>query len=313
MNKIDSLNIRQALQFALKQLSKNKILDPLFEAELLLSNILKKEREHILTYPNKKISQLQFKKFKTAVKQRVNNTPFAYISEYKYFYGLKFFINNNVLVPRPETEMMVEEALKYSIFNNQHSIFIDIGTGSGCIITAIVKNILDSGLENSNYTFIASDISSKALATAKKNAKLNKVNRFIKFYQGNLLHPIINIINKSKIENHKSQIIITANLPYLTPTQIKNSPSIQKEPHLALTAGSDGLKYYRILFKQINSIRYHLKAKCYQLPATQLILEIDHTQKTSITKLIKQELPKANFEIKKDLGGHYRLVIISIN
>ena len=75
--------------------------------------------------------------------------------------------------------MMVEEALKYSIFNNQHSIFIDIGTGSGCIITAIVKNILDSGLENSNYTFIASDISSKALATAKKNAKLNKVNRFI--------------------------------------------------------------------------------------------------------------------------------------
>jgi len=100
--------------------------------------------------------------------------------------------------------------------------------------------------------------------------------------------------------------VITANLPYLTPTQIKNSPTIQKEPGLALAAGNDGLKYYRELFKQIKTAR--LKS-CGHIT---LYLEIDHSQKTNISKLIKQKFSQAKFQIKKDLRGRYRLVKIFI-
>lgn len=313
MNKINNYNISSALQIAEKLLSQNKIKNPLFEAELLLSFILKKNREYIFTYPKKELTLATFNRFKKNVKERCKNIPLAYICEYKYFYGLKFFVNKDVLIPRPETEMMVEEVFEHVTNNMQHATIIDIGTGSGCVTISLIKQLINSKLRITNYEFFASDISSKALVIAKKNAKLNNVKKFVKFYQGDLLEPVIKHLDKScppsgtdKIIDHKSKVIITANLPYLTPIQVKNSPSIKKEPRLALVAGNDGLKYYRELFKQI-------KANAYRLPPTTLFLEIDHTQKSNITNLIKQELPNANFEIKKDLGGHFRLVKISIN
>lgn len=295
------MSIKQALAFAAKQLQAKQIKNPLFEAELLLAFALKKEREFLLAYPEKQISASVLTKYKKFINARARNTPFAYLCGYKYFYGLKFIVNKNVLVPRPETEMLVEEVL-HRTGGMQPAIIIDIGTGSGCIPIAIAKEL---GLKASSSCFFAGDISATALAIAKKNARCHDVAAAIKFYKGDLLEPFLKLLNKPQIIEHYAQIFITANLPYLAPRQIKASPTIQKEPWLALAAGKDGLKYYRKLFKQI-------RALAFPLPEITLLIEIDHTQKNSLQKLLKQIFPQADFAIKKDLGGHYRLVIIKI-
>ncbi|MEA1963205.1 MAG: peptide chain release factor N(5)-glutamine methyltransferase, partial [Patescibacteria group bacterium] len=272
----------------------------------------------------KKLAKIQITNYKLQITQRVKGGPIAYITGHKEFYGLDFFVNKNVLIPRPETELMVDEALKEAeplrFCKNRRgsasTYIIDVGTGSGCIIITLAKKLKELSSETSelsSFNFFAVDISSNVLYIAKKNAKLHGVNKQIKFYQGNLIE---HIINKSEIRNphfaraargkQKSEIIITANLPYLTPAQIKNSPTIQKEPELALAAGNDGLKYYRELFNQIKTAR--LKSREH----TTLYLEIDHSQKISISKLIKQNFPQAKFQIKKDLRDHYRLVCVSL-
>ncbi len=291
------------------------------EHELLLAHVLKKPREYILAHPEYEMTKLQIKNYELRIKERISGVPLAYITGEKEFYGFNFKVNKNVLIPRPETELMVEEAIK--LFKNvpspsqgegqgevggedvkQQYYIIDVGTGSGCIIISLVKLLLNHESRIINQKFIGIDISAKALSVAKKNAKLNKVDDKIKFIHGNLIEPFLKI--KSKIQNQKSKIIITANLPYLTPTQIKNSPSIKNEPSLALSAGIDGLKYYRRLFKQIVALKKMLSAPCY------VLCEIDPRQKNIIIKIIKKELPEATFEIKKDLKGHSRLAIINI-
>jgi release factor glutamine methyltransferase len=150
--------------------------------------------------------------------------------------------------------------------------------------------------------FIGTDISKKALSVAKKNAKLSGVDDKIKFLQGDLLEPIL---KNKKLNIKNKNVIITANLPYLTAKQVKESPSIQKEPKLALIAGNDDLKYYQKLFKQIKKLNM-LCASCY------VLCEIDPRQTLKIKKLIKKELPQAKFEIKKDLARLDRLVVIKL-
>ena len=280
------------------------------DAEILLARILKCSREYLITHFDKNLNNQKIKLFEKYISRRVKGEPIAYITGHKEFYGLDFFVNKNVLVPRPETELMVDEVLKHVTHSTQHTTIIDIGTGSGCIIITLAKKLKELSSETSelsSFNFFATDISSKALYIAKKNAKSRGVNKNIKFLCGNLLEPILNNPKNLKhLNNPQNPIIITANLPYLTPAQIKNSPTIQKEPKLALTASNDGLKYYRELFNQINSINL---SAC---PQITLYLEIDPSQKTNISKLIKQKFPQAKFQIKKDLRGHDRLVKIFI-
>lgn len=277
----------------------NKKLD-LLDMDLIISFIIKKPIEFMLTYPETKLTKIQQEKITKLIKRRLTEEPIAYILGYKEFYGFKFKVNKNTLVPRPETEMMVDEAL--SQINNKKKITIaDIGTGSGCIIISLAKK-LSSEYPKSNFYFLGIDISKEALVVARQNAKLNKVSGKIKFLQGDLLKPII---KNSKTLNTGSKIIITANLPYLTPKQVKDSPSIKKEPKLALVAGTNGLKYYRELFKQIKDLK---KIK----PNIDIITlcEIDPSQAKAIKELAKKELPETKTEIKKDLAGLNRLFII---
>jgi release factor glutamine methyltransferase len=310
--------IKQILQ---RTNNKNKI--TFIEHELLLAHVLKKSREYILAHPEEKLTQLQIKNFLSSValaqgdevriKKRANGLPLAYITGEKEFYGFKFKVNKNVLIPRPETEIMIDEAIKLLTIApspsqgegrgevvgkkaKQQNYIIDVGTGSGCIIISLAKII-------TNCEFIGIDISKDALAIAKQNARINKVDNKIKIVQGNLLEPIL---NNKKFVIRNSKFLIVANLPYLTPTQIKNSPSIKHEPKLALTAGADGLKYYRQLFKQIAVLKKLLCAMCY------VLCEIEPSQKNSIKQLIKKELPEAKLEMKKDLKGHSRLVILNV-
>jgi len=306
------MQIKQALIRTVKKLKKNNIPNPHLEAEILLSFVLDKSREFILTHPEKRLSKKQISNIQYLISKRQKGVPIAYLIGHKQFYGLDFYVNKNVLIPRPETELIVDEAinlLRSKLRNKQKIIVIDIGTGTGCIIITLAK-LLKKNIQYpclagrraiSNIQYLATDISRPALAIARQNAKLHKVNNKIKFLLGDLLKPII---SKPLILNFQSEIIITANLPYLTPGQIKNSPTIKYEPKLALLAGSDGLKYYRQLIKQIKKLH-----STYPLPFS-LFFEINPEQTKKIKLIIKKHFPLAKIKIKKDLAGRNRLVIV---
>lgn len=344
------MRISQLLIENNKLLKKHKIPNPHFEAEILLSYILKKPREFLLAHPEFEARRSQVMCYELCVTRRIKGEPIAYLAGHKEFYGLDFFVNKNVLIPRPETEMMVEEAFHIT-HNSKPVTFIDIGTGSGCVIISLCKQLLSCGCPQlRSARFFGIDISKPALAVALKNAKLHGVNKRIKFLYGDLLKLILKncggrvLCGKTLLEqnpkhlkylnNPKYPIIITANLPYLTPAQVKNSPSIQYEPRLALTAGPDGLKYYRRLFKQIKRFHRILPSFSsgiggFSRPARlkpcepglkpgrsarfTILCEIDPSQAVKIKQLVKKELLDANVEIKKDLSGRNRLAIISVN
>ncbi|MBU4347450.1 peptide chain release factor N(5)-glutamine methyltransferase [Patescibacteria group bacterium] len=319
------MTIGQVLKEAVIKLNNYNTQPPHLDTEILLSHLLKKPREYILAHPEKKLTQKQVSSFKFQVARRAKGEPIAYITGHKEFYGLDFFVDKNVLIPRPETELMVDEIMKHKTYNTKHIIFIDVGTGSGCIIITLAK-LLKNNIPAlpAGRQFLATDISKPALLIARKNAKLHQVDKQIKFLQGDLMEPILKSPLTPLAKGGK--IIITANLPYLTPSQIKNSPSIKYEPKLALSAGADGLKYYRKLFKQIQRIRLlpnfssgsrgfslagRLKPPKPDLKVGRIIVlcEIDPSQTTKIKQLIKKELFNAKIQIKKDLRGLNRMVV----
>ncbi|MEK7508532.1 MAG: peptide chain release factor N(5)-glutamine methyltransferase [Patescibacteria group bacterium] len=295
-----TLSIKQALLSVHKTL-KNGSASPILDGEVLLSSVLNKPREYLLTYPEKKLTTTQEKKFRQLVARRAHGEPIAYLTVHKEFYGLDFIVNKNVLIPRPETELLVEETIKrirnYELGIRERIVLIDVGTGSGCIPIAIAKNT-----PNKNLKVLATDISAAALKVARQNAKKNSVK--IKFYRGNLLSPLI---HNSSFLIPASSYIITANLPYLTKKQICEK-SIQCEPRSALYGGRNGLEYYEKLFKQISQ----LGAQVFGCSSVQVLLEIDPSQTSKIKKLIKKYLPTAKTEIKKDLAGHNRVVCASL-
>ncbi len=269
-----------------------------FDFDILSSLVLKKPRVFVLSYPEKKLTSRQLDTLTKLIKRRISNEPLAYILGEKEFYSNSFIVNKDVLVPRPETEIMVDEVIRLVTHDTKHVTIIDVGTGSGCIIISLARELK----KKKNIDFFGLDISVKALKVAIKNAKLNSVDKKIKFIKSNLLSSI-----QSQITNHKSQIFITANLPYLTAKQIRESPSIKKEPRVALVAGCDGLKYYRTLFKQINIIEMGNS-----LSDISLLCEIDPSQEKSIIKLAKQTLGIGYLQtVHNDLSGRVRMVVFS--
>ncbi len=286
--------IKNRLNYAINEL-KNISTSPELDAEIILANAIKKNKEYLYTYPEKNLTLPQIKKFQQMISRRKKYEPIACIIGYKEFYGLKFKITKRTLIPRPETEMIVEETLSILKLARKPVILIDIGTGSGCIPIAIAKNI-----KHPRVKIYAADISKEALKIAKANAKINNAEKKIKFLRGNLLEPLEKIIKNAANKN----IIITANLPYL-PTEIYNHamPDVKSyEPKNALIAGKDGLKYYRELFKQIKKI-LPIQSSFY------ILCEIDPSQKNSIKTLSRKYFPCAIFQIKKDLAGLDRLLI----
>jgi len=186
---------------------------PLLEAERLLAFLLSCSREHLVSYPQEIVDKKIIKKFTRLQKKRKKYYPLAYLIGEKQFYGLNFLVNKNVLVPRPETEQIVDYLLVYlnNKNNKQPLNFLDIGTGSGAIIITLVKKIQDLKPKNSNfYSFYASDISISALKIAKKNAKKYGLEKNIIFKRSYL----IKNISTKYLKDDKKDLIITANLPY---------------------------------------------------------------------------------------------------
>ncbi len=292
------MKISQSLEDNTKIL--NKISEtPQIDAEILLSFVLNKNKSFLYTYPDRELNKQVLKTYSNYIKKRLKGYSVAVITGFKYFYSLKFIVNKNVLIPRPETELMVDEALSILKKYKKNIALIDLGTGSGCIPISILKNIKITN----NLKCFAIDISKKALETAQKNAKKHRLENLINFLKGNLLKPIIS--TKFSIAN--CQFLITANLPYLTKKQIDNSPSIQKEPVLALDGGRNGMDYYIELFEQIKLLQENYKPK-----SITILAEIDHTQVKIFKKEINRLLPSTKIKIIKDLGGYKRLIVLSI-
>jgi release factor glutamine methyltransferase len=290
------MNIRQATNSAVRRLKEKNIPDPEFEAGILLSAILRREIAHLYANQEEAIPCWQSWRYHKAIRERLAGYSAAVIIGHKWFFGSDFIVDKNVLIPRPETELMVEETLA-RIKNNELRIknIIDVGTGSGCVIISVAKNTLLKEIR-----FYGLDISRPALRVAKKNAIKNGVSGRIKFVYSDLL----NTIDKSIFEQ---PILITANLPYLTPEQVKNSPTIQKEPKIALLAGNDGLDCYRLLFQQILD-----KVGANHRPDFIIMCEIDESQRSGMEKIARQYFPAGKINFGKDLGGADRLAIIEL-
>ncbi len=246
------MNTLKALNLGSKFLKKNNIKTFNLDSELLLADVLKFSREKLLINLNYKIKKKKFHKFKKSLFRRKNNEPIAYILKKKEFWKHTFFVNKDVLIPRPETEIIIDELLK-EIGLESSKYLLDVGTGSGCIIISILK-------ERSNCAGTAIDISQKALNVAKYNAKIHQIQNKINF---------INIDIDKHIYNKYDFVL--SNPPYINKFELNRLDSNVKsyEPHLALEAGVDGLNLIRKLI---------LKSKVLLKKRGKLIFEIGEKQ-----------------------------------
>lgn len=292
------MNISEALKQISQKLQTAQIENYSAEAYSLLSFICQKDQSFLISHPEKNINPKQEEEIKKLIKLRSKSWPLAYLMNKKSFYQLEFFVNSDTLIPRPESELIVEAVLKECQKEKQKKInIIDVGTGSGCLIISLA-HILQS---KNNINFYGLDISSPALKVAKKNAQKQQLNKRISFKLGNLLEPLLKKIGREEAQYH-----ILANLPYLTKEEIKNSPSLKMEPKKALDGGKDGLKFYQELFKQISQIK---KDNSFFIYA-----EINPWQKEKLLELTKKAFSECSIEYETilDLRKEARIIIIKI-
>ncbi len=282
---------------------------PDLDAEILLSSILKKNREFLFSYPDAEVSPQKIIKFKTLIQKRIQQEPIAYLIKEKNFYGRPFGVSLDTLIPRPETELLIEKTLEYchqQFYPSKKIALIDVGTGSGCILISLLKELQKSRFRNSQIEAFGIDISTKALKIAEKNAKNLEVNWKIDFSKGDLLKSLLSNLLSNKFDN-KTQLIITANLPYLSPKIYHNCPaSVQAfEPKKALIAKKDGLEFY---LKLLNQIKRHKLPDLVQ--NLYLIFEISPEQKKFAQTEFKKIFPQANFKFSKDFSQKWRFIEI---
>lgn len=272
------MTVQQALLQARRKLSTSTTPD--LDAELLLAFILDTSQEFLFTYPKQQLTTNQTVQFSRLISRRQKREPMAYILGHKEFFGLNFSVNPHVLIPRPETELLVEQVVSLMSEKTQPTI-VDVGVGSGAIAIA-VKHTLPKA------RVFGTDSSRKALGVARKNARKHKTN--ITFACGSLLTPV----PKVRFD------CIVSNPPYLTAQEMKH-PDLQFEPKVALYGGKAGLEVYqRLLIQAASQVR----------PKGYLVLEIGYNQVKPLSLLAKKIWPKAHLQVHKDLAGFDRVMII---
>ena len=276
------MNIHQTINKAAKILIKNKIKTPYLDSELLLSKVISKDRGYIILNLKETISKKYLYEFYHLIQRRKKGEPVAYLINYKDFWKQKYFVNKDVLIPRPDTEVLIEQTLQ--MFGKDKRLrILDIGTGSGCLVLSILK-------ERKNFIGVGIDISKKALKVANFNAKLQHLKNRVKFYNSDI----------DKFFFGKYDLILS-NPPYIKNFDIKylDEDIADYEPKVALDGGSDGLSK---ITKVIN------KASCLIKKNGKLILEIGYNQKNEIVKILKIRKFYIN-KIIKDYGKNDRCII----
>lgn len=278
------MTIKQAITKGMIMLKSNNVESPKLKARLLLQYVLDKPRQYIIVYDNKEIDKQQQWQYFVNIEKLTKGIPLQHITHRQEFMKMDFFVDENVLIPRPDTEILVEEVIKIAQKYNSPRI-LDLCTGSGVIAISLKKFV-------PNADITAVDISEKALEIAQKNAK--KLETKINFLKSDLF---------DKLDNKKFDIIVS-NPPYIRKDEIKKlSEEVQKEPKIALDGGEDGLDFYRIIAEQ--AINY-LKTGSF------LCFEIGYNQKNDVIKIIEDEQNYKNTYCKKDLYGNDRIIITQV-
>ena len=276
------MNIENILNEGIDILQKNKIANPQLDSEILLSNSIKRDKKHIILNPKEILNSEQLVKFKSLIERRKKGEPIAYLINKKEFWKDEFFVNKDVLIPRPDSELIIEQVLKIYSKDVQLQV-LDIGTGSGCILLSILK-------ERSNFYGTGIDISKKSINVSKFNAKqLNLTNR-VKFF-----HSSVDNFNNGKYD------IIVSNPPYIEQLSLKylEKDVVNFEPKLALSGGFDGFSKIR---KVINKASILIKKN------GKFILEIGFNQKNKVKEILKQEGFYINKAVR-DYGNNDRCII----
>ncbi len=279
------MNIKEILSTTVEYFDKFKISDARLNAEVLLAYVLKKERIQLYVNFDLPLSDDELAEYRQLVYKRAHRIPIAYLTGKKEFMSLDIRVSEGVLIPRPETEQLVESIIDYCQENDLvEPNIVDVGTGSGAIAVSLGHYIPEAKI-------LAIDISGKALSVAKINIEKYELGDRVKVLEGDLLSPLLKL-KKDNVD------IVVSNPPYIDDKGMRElSPEVKKEPEIALYAGSDGLDYYRRLIPQALQV---LKQ------AGLLALEIGYNQGDTVRDLFDSNWD--NISIEKDYSDHDRMV-----
>ena len=278
------MEILKLINFGSKNLKDYKIQSHMIDSELILSNILKKSREHLIINSNKKVSKKVINLFNKLIKRRSTREPMAYIFKNKEFWSKNFYVNQNTLIPRPETELLSEYIIK--TFKDKKMFILDIGTGTGCILFSILSELKKS-------TGVGIDISKKAIDVAKINQLRHNLSKRSKLI----------VRSFEKLKKYKFDLIVS-NPPYIKNSEIKNlSEDIKRfEPKIALKGGNDGLDVIKKIIYKSNTILKNFGT---------LALEIGNDQQDKVSQILDDQ----EFKIKhliKDYQNNTRCIIAKL-
>lgn len=276
------MKVKEILKEGKTKLIENQIEEASLIARVLLQFVLKCGRSELILKQEQEIEKQEQIQYEEAINKILQGIPLQYITNSQEFYGLNFYVDENVLIPQSDTEVLVEEVIKLAQLESKTKI-LDICTGSGVIGICLAHYI-------NNAELTLSDVSDKALNIANKNAEANMLSNRIKIINSNMFEKI----------NGKFDIIVS-NPPYIETKTISTlSKQVNKEPKLALDGGEDGLDFYRIL---INESKEYLNENGY------LCMEIGYDQKEKVINLIKETKEYKNIYSKQDLAGNDRIII----
>ena len=285
--------LRDALQRGRNVLSLASQESARLDIQMLLEQVLNIDRATLYAYPERELTDEQEQRFLALLERRKRGEPIAYILGHEEFYGLDFLVDRRVLIPRPETEMLVETALRIvreRLVNDQVPLVADIGTGSGAIpITIAVE-------EPRIPLLYAIDISADALAVAQQNCQLHHVEQRVSLLYGDLLAPLPEPVD-----------ILIANLPYVGTDEVDvmTRDVIDYEPHLALFSGTNGLD---LLQRFLQEVRDSNKLK----PHAVVLLEIGYRQREPLAALLASYLPQAQVVFHRDYAGWDRMLQVML-
>ena len=288
-------NLRAAIQDTHRTLESAGIPDARLEAEVMVMDVMRMPRQAIFAEQESQVSPQQEEQLAAIVERRLTREPLAYILNYREFYGVNLLVNRDVLIPRPETETMVEHALFMALMGmeSRELVIADVGTGTGAIAVNLAIHLPAARI-------YASDAYDATLDVAAYNVRMHNVADRVTLLKGDLLEPLPEPVD-----------VVVANLPYLPTDRIPTlQPEIQWEPVVALDGGSDGLDHIRRLLSQASAAHGNENARLKSHGV--ILLEMDPEQIAEAQSLASEAFPDAEITVEPDLAGLDRVLSVSL-